>query len=65
MVRAFGAPTGTPCGYYDLKRRYEGDEFMVEEKDFSKTWMEKVEPGEKKKVAAQPSKPAAKAAKSI
>lgn len=30
-------------GYYDLKRRYEGDIFeLLDEKDFSKRWMEKV-----------------------
>lgn len=32
----------TQLGYYDHARRREGDVFVIEEKDFSKTWMEKV-----------------------
>lgn len=33
--------TGKAVGYYDLKRRYDGDEFeLLEETHFSKTWME-------------------------
>lgn len=37
-------------GYYDLKRRYPGDEFDIEnEKEFSKRWMEKVNPDEEPK----------------
>lgn len=32
----------TRMGYYDHARRREGDVFIVEEADFSSTWMEKV-----------------------
>lgn len=32
----------TKLGYYDLKRRKEGDVFMVEEKAFSYNWMQKM-----------------------
>lgn len=34
----------TKLGYYDLKRRREGDEFVLKsEKAFSKKWMEPVD----------------------
>jgi hypothetical protein len=46
----------TRMGYYDLKRRYEGDEFVLEnEKHFSSQWMEKIE--ESYEVKAEKPKP--------
>lgn len=41
-------------GFYGDKRRYNGEQFDIDPKDFSKEWMEKVE---------QPKKPSASTAK--
>jgi hypothetical protein len=48
----------TRLGFWGKKRVYEGEVFDVEEKQFSKRWMEKVVPGEEKPakpVVAKPS----------
>jgi hypothetical protein len=43
-------------GYYGKKRQYEGDVFDVDEKHFSKRWMEKFVEGEPEKKAEKPAK---------
>lgn len=51
----------TRIGYYGNKRQKEGEQFVLKsEKDFSKTWMEKVTGGKASK-AAEAEKPAAAA----
>jgi hypothetical protein len=45
-VRAFGGFAGErkSVGYYDLKRRYPGDEFEIQsESEFSPKWMERLD----------------------
>lgn len=39
-------------GFYGDRRRYDGDEFMIEKKAFSPSWMEKLE--ERKKPGPKP-----------
>lgn len=45
----------TKLGYYDLKRKREGEVFQVEESQVSKQWMELVSP--KKSVKKQKEEP--------
>lgn len=64
LVKAFGGAPGSPAGYYDLKRRYEGEVFkLLNEKDFSKTWMEKLDESEAPK-KAKPQAPVARPGRS-
>jgi|CXWL01.1.fsa_nt_gi hypothetical protein len=43
--KVFGSDERKAVGYYDLKRRYDGDEFeLSQEQHFSETWMERIGP---------------------
>lgn len=47
VVRAKEHPTGLRkmVGYYNHQRRYPGDEFEIQDKsEFSKKWMEEMQP---------------------
>jgi hypothetical protein len=46
----------TQPGFYDNTKRETGDEFLIEEKDFSDVWMERVHVASHKKTESKESK---------
>lgn len=40
----------TQIGFYGTRRRYPGDEFSIQDSEFSKSWMEKADEDEAEEV---------------